>query len=67
MKFEFLRKVFFGESASPSPPTLPDGTNAAIGDKMPDGTTYAGTPPLDPFGHGVRAYAIPPKPPDSKR
>jgi hypothetical protein len=24
---------------------MPDGSIAAIGDKMPDGTTYAGTPP----------------------
>jgi hypothetical protein len=65
MKFEFLRKLFSGKSASP--PKLPDGTNAAIGDKMPDGTTYAGTPPLDDFGNGVRAYVSPPKPPDLKR
>ena len=60
MKFESLRKLFAGKSASPSPPKLPDGTIAAIGDKMPDGTTYAGTPPLDDFGNGVRAYVSPP-------
>jgi|HubBroStandDraft_4_1064222.scaffolds.fasta_scaffold160380_1 hypothetical protein len=68
MKFGFLRKLFNRNNHAPQPdPKMPDGSIAAIGDKMPDGTTYAGTPPLDDLANGVRAYVIPPSSPNVKR